>query len=150
LIVSVLSIAAAGQVSYEAVSNKYSKKAPAGFEEHMKKEYGEQKSNSCAIRLAFALEAADSDFFEGFSSKATFENKPVRAKELADYLDRKLGDRTKVSKKDELKGKKGIVYFGRLKDAGVGQHISTWTGSKVGDDRDLFDKAGEIGFWSLP
>jgi hypothetical protein len=150
LIMSALSVASSDRISYKEVSDNYSKKPPDGFEEYMKKEYGEQKSNSCAIRLAFALEAVDSEFFKGFSSKATFKNKPVRAKELAAYLDSKLEKRTKVGRKDDLKGKKGIIYFGGLKDAGVGQHISIWTGSKVGDDRDLFDKANEVGFWPLP
>jgi hypothetical protein len=40
LIVSALSIAASKQIKYKTVSDNYSKNPPAGFEEHMKKEYG--------------------------------------------------------------------------------------------------------------
>src|SRR5262245_21703129 len=102
----------------------------------MKEQFGEDHPNSCAIRLAFALEALDSDFFRAFRSDANFQGKPIRARELADYLGHHIpGGQsipTGAKGKDALAGRNGIVYFEKIRPlpgkTGVSWHISLWDG----------------------
>ena len=141
------------KMKYETLSTAYKDfdtdaEAPQEFIEYCAAA-GNLDPNTCAVRLSSALLAADSTFFKGqLDGVLAWEGRPTKAAELAIILNKKFGA-AKLVKKPDVNGKKGILFFDTITGSTVTGHISTWTGTAVGDTGGYFDSCPRVYFWEL-
>ncbi len=144
--------------TFAKVEAQYSAtEAPPGFETFCAK-HNNPKPNTCAIRLASALQKNEPKFFDGQTPKSgvVWSGLPTRAADLAIILNATLGKAQTVKNqrtaldRTRLAGKPGIIFFDTLKESDGSGHISLWDGAKVVDGGEYFDRSPRIYFWSLP
>ena len=152
--------AASENPTYSQIESGYLKNgkpvgAPDKFIEFSKKN-GVPKPNTCAVRLSMAIKASRKDFFEVSKLTGeliwTEENIPTTAAGLGHVMAQRYGKPPKIGNASEISGKKGVVFFDKLKSwpDGTG-HISLWDGAKIADTDGLsyFKDAERVYFWEL-
>ena len=141
------------KMTYETLSTAYkdfdsNAEAPQAFIDYCAAA-GNPDPNTCAVRLSSALLAADSTFFAGqLDGVLAWEGRPTKAAELAIILNKKFGA-AKLVKKADVAGKTGVLFFDTITGSSVTGHISTWTGTAVGDGGDYFGSCPRVYFWEL-
>jgi hypothetical protein len=147
-----LSVVAMCAPTYDQIKAAYdTKNPPAGFK-GFTAEHGEPEPNTCAVRLSYALNSAQADFFNGIAENALkWESLITRADHLAIHLNKKLGKATKVTKLTEIADKNGIIFFDKISGFSGTGHISLWNGSIVVDtpQNNYFERSDHVWFWPL-
>lgn len=133
-------------LSWSKVSMYYGP-APGAFRRFTRR-HGVQWPNTCAVRLAGALEAADPNFFDGITVRLQWRGMPTQASALANLITKRFGD-AELATENSLQGKKGIIFFDTIEGfAGTG-HISLWNFDRVEDGGDYFEDSPRVYFWPL-
>jgi hypothetical protein len=140
---------------YKPDSNYY----PPGFREYCEKA-GKPDQNTCAVRLAYAIDQVKPGIFKGKVPTDTLLWKgpdlPTKASGLAQTLPKIYGQAALVKKRADIEGKKGIVFFDTLEGWADGTgHIALWDGKRITDTDSpaglaYFDRAPRVYFWDIP
>ncbi len=146
-----------GQIKYESLDKAYDREAaPDGFIEFSKK-HGVENPNTCAVRLSHGLFKVDASFFKDVKAQSGIEwlGLVVRADDLAIILNKKIKKGVLIKTQQDIKNKRGIVFFDKLEgwSGGTG-HISLWDGKAVTDQKkdggkNFFSRGERIYFWQL-
>ncbi len=138
------------------------------------KETGPNYKNTCAVRLADAITRVVPDFFESskleswhdkiptghyvpsenplvrlkFQSVSSNRDLPIRAGDIADYLEKRLGAGIIVSSKQFIERKKGIIFFKWIPGYGGTGHITLWDQDHCVDGGEYWESK-QVKFWKL-
>ena len=141
--------------SYSVLSGQYlsGNIAPSGW---YGSAYDTGGNGACAVKVSLAVKKTGYSKFGDFGGKFQWPNAadpeglPVNAKELATYLEKKLGKPRRFYKKSRwFKLRQGIVYMTGFQNASG--HITLWDGKKFADGTNysVSNDPKNTKFWDL-
>jgi hypothetical protein len=156
------------QLDFGALRQVYASFPPLGF-----RETGPEYYNTCAVRLADAITRVAPDFFSGGHSATWPDNAPtgryvpaagavglkfqpappnrklpVRASEIADILNGKLGMGRVVRTAADVFRDRGIIFFEGIPGYSGTGHITLWEAGKAADNGEYWNSRRVV-FWRL-
>lgn len=154
---------------FDSVLREYRMFPPLRF-----RETGPEYHDTCAVRLADAITRVQADFFSSATAE-TWPEKiptgryvpsgdsevglrfepapakrrlPIRAGEIKEHLNKKLGVGRLISAPNQISGLRGIVFFDKIPGYSGTGHISLWDGQGI-VDRGEYWNSSRVWFWPL-